>query len=222
MNKRIAKWCLLTIIPVALWGAWNMLSYNNAAVFAQKIVFSGANGFIDERAFDAMLAVRFPEGTSFTKFSTFIENVGGTCDPFADLDFRVLSVDSVEGLPKTGRKLVIVALVGTDLAIRVFDADGKIVIDKTEARLEKGDSLTVIKEQLPTIPHGASLLHAQYSKFIHGVGSLLGHIPSNELVKCAVPISATICVSYGIHFLVHLMKDGNIARIESKNWFMAC
>jgi hypothetical protein len=50
-------------------------------------------------------------------------------------NLRLMSVAAADGLVNEGRNLVIVALVGTDLHIRIFDASGEKVVDKAENEL---------------------------------------------------------------------------------------
>ena len=57
---------------------------------------------------------------------------------FPGYDLRLMSVASVGGLVNNGRSLVIVALVGTNLHIRIFETNGKKVVDKTEKELVSG------------------------------------------------------------------------------------
>ena len=63
-------------------------------------------------------------------------------------DLRMMPVAAADGLVNEGRNLVIVALVGTDLHIRIFDASGKKVVDKAESELVSGETLAALKKQL--------------------------------------------------------------------------
>lgn len=67
---------------------------------------------------------------------------------FPGYDLRLMSAASVGGLVNNGRSLVIVALVGTDLHIRIFEANGQKVVDKTEKELVSGEILTDLKTAL--------------------------------------------------------------------------
>ena len=67
---------------------------------------------------------------------------------FPGYDLSLLSVASVGGLVSSGRGLVIVALVGTNLHIRIFETNGKRVVDKTETELVSGTTLTTLKTAL--------------------------------------------------------------------------
>jgi CubicO group peptidase (beta-lactamase class C family) len=67
---------------------------------------------------------------------------------FPGYELRLMSVASVGGLVNNGRSLVIVALVGTNLHIRIFETNGKKVVDKTENELASGAKMTDLKTAL--------------------------------------------------------------------------
>ncbi len=62
-------------------------------------------------------------------------------------DLGLMSIATANNLVNEGRNLIIVALVGTELHIRIFDASGKRVVDKGENDLI-GPYLTDLKERL--------------------------------------------------------------------------
>lgn len=64
---------------------------------------------------------------------------------------------TVDDLPNSCSKIVIIAFTGTSLHIRIFDADGKKVVDKAESTLTNGEALTTLKELLHNYSNGASL-----------------------------------------------------------------
>ncbi|MFH0341639.1 MAG: DUF4424 family protein [Chromatiales bacterium] len=67
-------------------------------------------------------------------------------------DLGLMSIATANNLVNEGRNLIIVALVGTELHIRIFDASGKRVVDKGEHELIDGEGgetlLTALKERL--------------------------------------------------------------------------
>lgn len=95
-----------------------------------------------------------------------------------ECDLRLMSVDTADGLVNEGRNLVIVALVGTNLHIRIFDANGKRVVDKAENRLISGETLTTLKKQLNPLPDEAGLSQEQKQKIIRDATSIAGHTRS--------------------------------------------
>ena len=65
----------------------------------------------------------------------------------------LMSVPELGMLPPDNRKsLVVVALVNEDLHVRIFDDDGKIVIDKPESELTGGQEVAELKTFLETDP----------------------------------------------------------------------
>ena len=94
-------------------------------------------------------------------------------------DLRLMSVTAADDLVNEGRNLVIVALVGTDLHIRIFDASGEKVIDKAEAQLVSGETLTALKKRLNPLPNESALSKEQKQKFIRDATSIADHTPLN-------------------------------------------
>ena len=92
-----------------------------------------------------------------------------------ECNLRLMSVDTAAGLVNEGRNLVIVALVGKNLYIRIFDADGKKVVDKAESELMSGEKLTTLKKRLNTPPDKSSLSLEQKRKIIRVATSIAGH-----------------------------------------------
>lgn len=90
-------------------------------------------------------------------------------------DLRLMSVATMANIEGEGRNLVIVALVGTDLYIRIFDANGQRVIDKSESELMSGQVLTALKEQLKPIPDISGLSKEDKQKIIEDATLIAGH-----------------------------------------------
>jgi hypothetical protein len=89
----------------------------------------------------------------------------------------LMSVDALVDLPDDDESLVIAALTGGDLHIRIFDATGARVVDKPEAELDPGQDLTALKELLSEIPiPGAlGLTEQRRSEVIEKATSISGH-----------------------------------------------
>lgn len=62
-----------------------------------------------------------------------------------EYDLRLLSVGSLDDLPNTGRSAVFLALVGGALHIRIFEANGRLAVDRPEKALVRGPELTNLK-----------------------------------------------------------------------------
>jgi hypothetical protein len=93
-------------------------------------------------------------------------------------DLHLMSVDTADGLVNEGHNLVIVALVGTNLHIRIFDANGKRVVDKVENELMTGETLTTFKKQLNLLLEKSDLSLEKKQKIIQDATSIAGHTQS--------------------------------------------
>ena len=109
----------------------------------------------------------------------FPEGVHGFVSEFAktpiEHDLRLMSVAVAGGLISGGRSLVIVALVDTRLHIRIFDASGEKVVDKTENELVSGEVLTALKKRLNPLPRDSDLSKADKIKIIEDATLIAGH-----------------------------------------------
>ncbi len=92
-------------------------------------------------------------------------------------DLRLMSVDTADGLVNEGSNLVIVALVGTNLHIRIFDANGNRIVDKAENQLMSGEKLTTLKKQLKPLPNESGLSPEQKQEIVRDATSIAGYIP---------------------------------------------
>src|SRR5262249_47036846 len=72
-------------------------------------------------------------------------------------DLRLMSsVKDVERLPREGKNLIVVAAVGQVVHVRIFDSDGKTVVDTDETRLkDRVQQIAAVKRQLDSLwpPH---------------------------------------------------------------------
>lgn len=85
---------------------------------------------------------------------------------------RLMSVNATDDLEDKGKDLIIVALVDTVLHIRIFDASGQKVFDKTENDLVGRKTMTALKQRLTPFPAESSL--SQKDKL-----EILGNATSN-------------------------------------------
>ena len=95
---------------------------------------------------------------------------------------RLMSVDAPGELEDKGNSLLIVALVGGDLHIRIFDASGNMVVDKTQNELIPGEALTALKARLPLIPGESKLSQEEKQQIIEYATSTAGHNPSPSAI----------------------------------------
>lgn len=71
---------------------------------------------------------------------------------FQGYNLELLSVTTTDNLPDSGWGTVIIALVGTKLHIRIFDINGKRIINRAENELINGENLTALKQRLNPFP----------------------------------------------------------------------
>ncbi len=95
----------------------------------------------------------------------------------------LMSVDTNDGIVNKGRSLVVVALLGTKLHIRIFDASGKKVVDKAENELNVGEALKALKLQLNPMLENASLTEEDKQEIISNAISSAGHTTARDTVK---------------------------------------
>lgn len=108
---------------------------------------------------------------------------------YSGYELRLMSVNTADGLLDEGRIVVIVALVGADLHIRIFDANGNRAVNKSENELTRGETLTTLKEQLNPLPEESSLSQEQKQLIIWDATSIAGYKPYG--VQQGAPRAAT-------------------------------
>ena len=97
-----------------------------------------------------------------------------------EFDLRLLSVDSARDLPEERKSTVIVARVGDDLHVRIFDAKGNKVRDLPEAKFAKGKALTDLKAKLNAERslRGSSLPKDEKRQLIEWASSVAEYTPA--------------------------------------------
>ncbi len=92
-------------------------------------------------------------------------------------DLRLMSsVKDVSGMPTTGKNLIIVAAVDNVLHFRIFDLDGKLVLDTEEKRLaEQARQIEDLRKQLESLWPPHELTESERGSVITTVTSIVGH-----------------------------------------------
>ena len=141
-------------------------------------IISSSDMTIDDRAFfwcRSLPQVTFlGDAPSFSGRKTHHSAFGGA-GPFG-YDLRLMSVFDAGELPAMGNLLAIVAWVGADLHIRIFDADGELVIDKSEVELLSGWGLSDLKEILRGNPDESTLSPKEEGTIIELATRISNHL----------------------------------------------
>jgi hypothetical protein len=93
-------------------------------------------------------------------------------------ELRLMSaLDDVSGIPTEGLNLIIVATVDQVLHFRIFDRDGKMVVDKGEKRLtERVQPIEDLRNQLESLWPPHELTGKEKDLVFTAVTSIVGHI----------------------------------------------
>ncbi len=102
--------------------------------------------------------------------------------PRSGRDLRLMSsVKDVSGIPTEGKNLIIVAAVDHVLHFRIFDGDGKMVVDTDEKRLtEQVQQIEDLRKQLESLWPPHELTGSEKGRVITAVTSIVGHTPPSE------------------------------------------
>ena len=86
------------------------------------------------------------------------------------------SVKDVRGIPTAGKNLIIVAAVDNVLHFRIFDLDGKVVLDTDEKRLaEQARQIEDLRKQLESLWPPHEVTGSERGCVITTVTSIVGH-----------------------------------------------
>ena len=96
---------------------------------------------------------------------------------FKSYDLRLMSsVNDLSGISTGGMILIIVAAVDNVLHFRIFDGDGKVVVDTDEKRLtEQAWQIEDLRKQLESLWPSHELTTSEKSRVITAVTSIVGH-----------------------------------------------
>ena len=92
-------------------------------------------------------------------------------------DLRLMSsLNDVRGIPTKGKDLIIVAEVNNVLHFRIFDGDGKVVVDTDEQRLtEQARQIKDLRKQLESLWPPHKLTGSDKGRVVTAVTSIVGH-----------------------------------------------
>jgi internalin A len=107
-------------------------------------------------------------------------------NPLSGCDLRLMSsMNDVSGMPREGKNLIVIATVSKALHFRIFDPDGKTVVDTDEKSLtHKVQQIEDLKGQVKTLWPPHKLNGNEKDRLIAAVTSIVGH-PQLEALKAA-------------------------------------
>lgn len=138
------------------------------------------------------------------------------CPPMAvtcGYDLRLISAATAGGLVNEGHNLIVVALVGTKLHIRIFDANGTRTLDKAEDELISGRTLTALKSQLNPLHDNSDLSQNQKQKIIRDAILIAGYNPADQWcppepdVNLLIPPPPTAVATLLLHHSIRIAWD---------------
>jgi hypothetical protein len=102
-------------------------------------------------------------------------------------DLRLMSpTNDLDTLPRGGKKLIVVAPVNRALHFRMFDADGRMVVDADERSLpNKAREIDDLKSQLQGLWPPHELTPNEKSRLLNEVSAILGQ--AREVAKATLP-----------------------------------
>lgn len=103
-------------------------------------------------------------------------------------ELRLMSVSATTELVDEGHRLVIVAFVGANLHIRIFDISGEKTVDKSESELIAGDTLTALKQRLTPLPDEGSLSRQEKQEIIASATLIAGNTLAIEDIFAGRPL----------------------------------
>ena len=102
--------------------------------------------------------------------------------PEMGCDLRLMSsLNDVNGIPTEGKNLIVVAAVDNVLHFRIFDGDGKVVVDTDETRLtEQTRQIKDLRKQLQNLWPPYELTTSEKGRVTTAVTSIVGHTPEMD------------------------------------------
>ncbi|MCF1459304.1 MAG: hypothetical protein LPH21_17680 [Shewanella sp.] len=108
----------------------------------------------------------------------------------AGYDLKLMSVTMINEVTNQGRSLVVVAMVGVELHIRIFDPTGEKIIDMEESELTGGDDLENLLSLLSPFPTEPNLSEEKRQKIIRHATVCAGFTPMQSFSYDTAAIQA--------------------------------
>ena len=136
---------------------------------------------------------------------TLTEIAEGVSTPGCDL--RLMSSLNHNGIPTEGKNLIVVAAVDNMLHFRIFEGDGKVVVDTDETRLtEQARQIKDLRKQLQSLWPPYELTTSEKGRVITAVTSIVGHTrtPDKKLRSTTV-----------LNYINDLIRQKQVVHIKS-------
>ena len=123
-------------------------------------------------------------------------------------DLRLMSsLNDVSGIPTEGKNLIIVAAVNNVLHFRIFDGDGKVVVDTDEKRLtEQARQIEDLRKQLESLWPPHELTRSEKGRVITAVTSIVGHTPEQNRDKGSLLGDDPVVILWLLGFLLMIVS----------------
>jgi hypothetical protein len=139
------------------------------------------------------------------------------------------SVTDISGIPTEGKMLIIVATVKGVLHFRIFDADGKAVVDTDETRLAGlARQIEHLRKQLEGLWPPHVLTWYEKSRVNTAVTWIAGHTPQltreqyeDQLARAWFTLEERAKETFGAVELIHCLYYTNPTVIEEISRFLA-
>ena len=125
-------------------------------------------------------------------------------------DLRLMSsLSDVRGIPTKGKDLIIVAAVNNVLHFRIFDGDGKVVVDTDEQRLtEQARQIEDLRKQLGSLWPPHKLTGSDKGRVTTAVTSIVGHTHLDALIEVSITSPQITDYARRLLYLLALLPDG--------------
>jgi hypothetical protein len=127
------------------------------------------------------------------------------------------SLKDASGIPTAGDRLIIVAAVDHVLHFRIFNVDGKMVVDTDEKKLtQQPQQIEGLRKQLESVWPPHELTQSEKARLIAGVTSIVGYNPTAGSIAPTVSAALLVTISHD-DLELQLSKAGEKAPVNGKN-----
>ena len=126
---------------------------------------------------------------------------------------KLISVSALKDIVDKGTSLVVVALVGEILHIRIFDDIGKRVIDKQESQLTVGDGFMELRQRLKPFPNESDLSLGKQQEIIKLATSAAGYTRKLSAKEQRSAVSQVVQGTASLIFKKALLEVSDLADV---------